>query len=87
MSDYDNGNSGILGRNKRRREGTKDPEFSGQCEVSGVAYWISGWVRVSKKDGSKFFSLSFRPKDEQACKPKAQPAATEQQENDNAVPF
>jgi len=58
-------NSGTLGRNEKRREGTQDPEYSGQCEVDGVAYWVNAWVKTGK-EGSKFFSLAFRPKDASA---------------------
>lgn len=87
MSNYDNSNSGILGRNKRRRDGSKDPEFSGQCEVGGVEYWINAWVRESRKpEGGKFFSLSFKPKDQQT-KPKAPAAADTPPDEDDSVPF
>ena len=78
---YDNTNRGTLGRNKRREKDTH-PEFKGKCNIEGVEYWISGWVRES--NGEKFFSLSFQPKD-------AQPQQEKQRQNDafedTDVPF
>lgn len=77
---YDNANTGILARNERKRPDKKDPDFSGQCEVGGVQYWLSAWVKEAgpqaKNPGSRFFSLSFKPKDGQvAGAPKAAPPA------------
>ena len=57
-------NSGALFKNNRR-ENDKQPEYTGQVMVNGVEMWISAWIKESKKDGSKFFSLAFQPKDQQ----------------------
>lgn len=56
-------NSGILSRNTRKTS-DKHPEYSGSAEIDGVEYWISAWV----KDGQngKFFSMSFKPKEQQS---------------------
>lgn len=70
MSGYDTNNRGTMGRNKRR-ESDKHPEFTGKAMVDGANYWVSGWVR--EKDGEKFFSLSFKPMQERAPQPIAQP--------------
>jgi hypothetical protein len=59
---YDNTNRGTLGRN-RRKEKDSHPDFSGQCDIEGTGYWISGWVKEA--NGSKFFSLSFKAKEAQ----------------------
>ncbi len=61
-------NEGVLGKNQRKTT-DRHPDLSGQCTIDGVAYWISGWKRQKHSDGSTFYSLSFRPKDEQAAKP------------------
>lgn len=58
MSKYPN--SGTLARNDRKEKPTH-PDFSGQCEVDGVGYWISAWIKEG--NGGKFFSLSFKKKD------------------------
>lgn len=82
---FDNTNSGILSRNERK-EKDSHPDFSGQINVEGNDYWLSGWVK-EKKDGSgKFFSLSVRPKD--GAKPAAKPQAKQSlEEMDSDIPF
>lgn len=63
---YDNTNSGILARNERK-ESDKHPDFTGQINVDGVEYWLSGWIREGKEggklEGKRYFSLSVKPKD------------------------
>lgn len=63
---YDNNNSGMLARNERKVQ-PNHPDFTGQCEIGGVQYWISGWVKDgkqgSKMEGKRYFSLAFKPKD------------------------
>ena len=58
----DNTNRGTLGRNKRKEQDTH-PDFNGQINIEGVDYWLSAWVKENKTDGSKFFSLSVKPKE------------------------
>lgn len=53
-------NSGTLGRNERMRPDRQDPEYSGRCNIDGVDYWISAWIKEGPT--GKFFSLSFRQK-------------------------
>jgi hypothetical protein len=57
-------NSGTLGKNRQKDPNNpahkKWPEYSGSIRIEGKDYWLSGWVR--EKDGSKFFSLSAKPK-------------------------
>jgi hypothetical protein len=77
-------NSGTLGRNTRR-EKDSHPTHSGRCTVAGVEYWISAWVKDGQ-DGSKFFSLAFKPKEEQPAAKQAQPAGGEFQD-DLDIPF
>lgn len=77
-------NSGTLGKNQRRQKDTH-PEYNGQCVIDGKAYWISAWV----KDGQsgKFFSLSFRPKEQQSARPAAPEPREEQNPFDDDIPF
>jgi len=79
---YDNTNRGTMGRNKRREKDTH-PEFTGKCDIEGVGYWISAWVKEA--NGEQFFSLSFKPKDAPQQAPK--PAAPARMQDDDSIPF
>ena len=68
---YDETNRGTLSRNTRKTE-DKHPDFSGQINVDGVEYWLSGWTKERKDGSGRFFSLSVRRKDE-APKPAPKP--------------
>jgi hypothetical protein len=57
---FDSNMRGTLGKNDRRQS-EKSPEYTGQCEIDGKMYWISGWVKEGQ--GRKFFSLSFKEKE------------------------
>jgi hypothetical protein len=59
---YDNNLRGALFKNDRKRDGKRDPDYQGQCEVDRKQFWISAWIETSKKDGSEFMSLRFNPK-------------------------
>jgi hypothetical protein len=52
-------NSGSLFKNERKDKDSH-PDYTGSINVSGVDYWLNGWI----KDGQKgmFFSLSVKPK-------------------------
>jgi hypothetical protein len=63
---YDNTNRGTLGKNLRREKDTH-PEYTGQIDIDGKGYWLSAWIKEGQ--GTKFFSLSVKPKE-----PKAAPA-------------
>jgi hypothetical protein len=89
MPQYDNTNSGLLAKNKRKEKDTH-PDYSGSINVGGVEYWLSGWLKTGKEGtklaGEKFFSLSVRPKDEQrAPAPAPAPAAADDFNDD--IPF
>jgi hypothetical protein len=66
---YDNNMRGTLGKNDRREKDTH-PEYTGKCEIDGKMYWISAWVKEGQ--GRKFFSLAFKPQEQQASKPAPQ---------------
>ena len=67
---FDNELRGVLFKNDRRREGKKDPHYTGSCEVGGMEYWMAGWKKKSK-DGDVYVSLSFSVKDKESRKGKA----------------
>jgi hypothetical protein len=58
MSDYDNTNSGFIGKNSKK-ETEKHPDITGFCEITEPGeYWISGWKN------SKGYGLRFKRKEE-----------------------
>lgn len=59
MAEYDNSNQGILFRNDKKAEGSKQPDYQGNAEVNGKKVEIAGWIRTSKT-GKKFLSLKFQ---------------------------
>lgn len=87
MSQYRD-NSGTLGAN-RRREKDAHPTHTGQCSVGGQRYWISAWVKEGR-DGSRFFSLSFKPMEQRGDNrqpPRDPPPAPKEPEFDDDIPF
>jgi hypothetical protein len=81
MSDFDNTNRGALFRNDQKDKDS-DRDYSGTLNVGGTEYWLSGWMKTSKK-GTKFLSLSVKPK-EPAANGKKKPVGAE---FDDAIPF
>ena len=65
MADFDNTNRGVLFNNKDKKTQDIHPDYSGSINFNGVDCWLSGWIKESK-DGKKFFSLSVKPKEQQA---------------------
>lgn len=68
---YDNNNTGMLHRNHRREDGSKQPDMTGFINIEGVEYWVSGWTRDTPRGGkldqagvTKFVSLAVKPKEE-----------------------
>lgn len=88
MSDrqYDNTNRGALFRNARKEKDTH-PDHQGTINVDGKDYWLSAWVKTSKK-GAKFFSLSVKPKEVNAPpREPADSAPAPSNDFDDDIPF
>jgi hypothetical protein len=78
-------NSGALFRNDRK-EKESHPDYQGNALISGVEYYISAWVKDGKK--GKFFSFSFKPKDESRQQGMQQArTALDDFDDSEAVPF
>jgi hypothetical protein len=61
---FDDTNRGALFREQKEKESDRD--YSGTINIGGVEYWLSGWVKTSKK-GAKYLSLAAKPKDAAAA--------------------
>ncbi len=65
---YDNNMTGMLARNERKTQ-PNHPDYSGQVEIDGKQYWLSGWIKEGKAGGKLagkyFFSLAVKPKEAQ----------------------
>ena len=72
MTEYNNENRGALFKNTKREKDTH-PEYNGTVNIEGVEYWISAWVKDGKS--GKFFSLSFKAKEDKPAAPKSAPVA------------
>ena len=59
--EYDNTNSGVLFRNKKRMKETQ-PNYTGSINIEGAEYWLSAWLKETK-DGERFMSLAVNIKD------------------------
>lgn len=83
MTEYDNTNRGVMFKNDQGGN-PKRPQYRGSLNVDGTEYNLSAWVKESRKDGSKFLSLSVEPKKDAPRKPQVQAADPEL--NDD-IPF
>lgn len=92
MADFEhNDNSGSMFFNERKSS-PKHPDRTGSCKIDGVDYWVSGWVKESKKeDGKAWMSLSFTPKEGNGGSKTqgraAQPRAGGIDDMDDDIPF
>jgi hypothetical protein len=91
---YDNTNRGSIWKNKKKREGKQDADFTGSLNVNGVEFWVNAWKR--KDDASAdapALSFSIRPKEDQGQQPvpkRADPISTgrpRQTDMDDDIPF
>ena len=44
MTDFDNNNSGVLFKNDKKAEGSKQPDYNGNAEVNGKKVEIAAWT-------------------------------------------
>jgi hypothetical protein len=80
---------GSLWKNDNRRPDKQDAHARGQCMIAGKLFWISAWTNETK-DGTKYQSLKFKPKDEQPQQRQADEAydaAKARADIDDDLPF
>lgn len=53
---------GALFRNTDKAKPT-DRDYSGELDIEGREFWVSGWVNEFKK-GAKYLALRLKPKDD-----------------------
>ena len=76
--------SGSLFRNDRKESDTH-PDYKGSALLNGVDHWVDSWVNTSK-DGKKYMSLKFKPKDAQGGGRVSAPAVAFDDDADS-IPF
>jgi uncharacterized protein (DUF736 family) len=84
--EYVNTDRGVLYRNENKTS-ENHPDYSGSVNVAGTDFWLSGWLKESKKDGKKFFSLSVRPKGDPKQPVNKPVKAVEPDDFDQEIPF
>lgn len=70
---FDNRNTGIIKRNDKG-DNPQRPDYKGSVDVEGVQYWVAGWVRKRKEDGTPFLSIKLDRKEQQALPQQPAPA-------------
>lgn len=78
-------NTGSLFRNTKK-ETDSHPDYNGNGVIDGTEYWFSAWINEAK-DGSKYMSLKFKPKDAPRQTASQAYAGAEQFNDDSDVPF
>ncbi len=89
MAEYSNDNQFVIKKNDKG-DNPKRPDYKGKVRVEGVDFWLAGWIRTNKEDGSKFISGTLTKIEEQAPPPKpAKPAKPEKDlaDMDDDIPF
>lgn len=72
---YDPANSLIFFDNNKMREGKNDPTHTGTLtDANGQEYWLSIWPKTNRKDGSTFYTGSFRLKEARPQQGRPSPA-------------
>ena len=88
MPEYDNRNRFVLFKNNRKREGKRDPDWTGTYwDDDGKEHWLSGWVNETNNEKKeKFLSGPVKPKDQQGGSARPQAKAQSSGLNDE-MPF
>lgn len=79
-----NDNNGVLFANDKREKDTH-PTHTGSATIDGVDYWVSAWVK--EKNGRKFFSMAYKPKEKPQEKAYVASQRMQQPGDFDEVPF
>lgn len=91
---YDKNNTIVVFRNKKKQEGTRQPDYTGSVVINDIEYDIAMWIKESK--GVIFSAGTIQPKSEKkayalAHKDDPKPDPLKQQEakakDDEDLPF
>ena len=85
MTEYNNDMRGVLFRQDRKAS-EKAPDYTGNIEVNGHEYELSGWLRESKA-GKKFLSLKVQEPRQREQKPAPRYTAPVEEGFDDELPF
>lgn len=75
-------NSGSLFRNDKKTMDTH-ADYTGSGVINGEEFWINAWLKETR-DGRKFFSFSFNPKQSKPPRPDAESQREVKQDD---IPF
>ena len=81
--EFDNTNKGVLFSERDKKRSEDDRDYSGSINIDGTEYWLSAWIKTSKKTGQKFLSLSVKPKEEKGSAGGGSP----KRDMDDEIPF
>ena len=56
MEKYEERNKGAISKNKRKAK-PSHPDYTGDLNIDGVEYWISGWIQDGKNGKFDLASL------------------------------
>ena len=80
-------NTGSLFKNDRK-ETDSHPDYKGSALLNGVEHWLDAWINTAK-DGSKYMSVKFKPKEarQQTASQAYAGAEARDEDLDDSVPF
>ena len=78
-------NEGVIFKNTKKPEGSKQPDYRGEINCDGVTKEIALWVRKSEK-GLTYFSVKLSEPWKKPAEPESVPAKIEDQDTSD-LPF
>lgn len=84
MSNEQRDMNGVVFRNDRK-ENDRQPGYTGYATINGVEYWMDAWVKDGRN--GRFFSFSFKPKNQAQFQPSRQTKANFSDELSDEIPF